>query len=75
VGTRAEILITVAELSSLIEEGDSLTILDIRWQLNALTGRAAYLQGHIPGAVYVSLEKELTDHTIAGRGRHPVGHP
>jgi thiosulfate/3-mercaptopyruvate sulfurtransferase len=72
VGTRAEILITVAELSRLIEEGDSLTILDIRWQLNALTGRAAYLQGHIPGAVYVSLEEELTDHTIAGRGRHPL---
>jgi thiosulfate/3-mercaptopyruvate sulfurtransferase len=31
-----------------------------------------YLQGHIPGAVYVSLEDELTDHTVAGRGRHPL---
>jgi thiosulfate/3-mercaptopyruvate sulfurtransferase len=72
VTTRAEVLITVAELSRLIEEGDSLTILDVRWQLNTLTGHPAYLQGHIPGAVYVSLEEELTDHTIAGRGRHPL---
>ena len=25
-----------------------------------------------PGAVYVSLEDELSDHTITGRGRHPL---
>jgi thiosulfate/3-mercaptopyruvate sulfurtransferase len=31
-----------------------------------------YRNGHIPGAVYVSLEKELSDHTITGRGRHPL---
>jgi thiosulfate/3-mercaptopyruvate sulfurtransferase len=30
------------------------------------------LQGHIPGAVYASLENELSDHTITGRGRHPL---
>jgi thiosulfate/3-mercaptopyruvate sulfurtransferase len=30
------------------------------------------LQGHIPGAVYVSLEDELSDHAVAGRGRHPL---
>ena len=30
------------------------------------------LQGHLPGAVYVSLEDELSDHTITGRGRHPL---
>ena len=35
-------------------------------------GHAAYLQGHIPGAVYASLEDELSDHTITGRGRHPL---
>jgi thiosulfate/3-mercaptopyruvate sulfurtransferase len=72
VGTRDEVLITAAELSRLIEQGDSPTILDVRWQLNEPNGHASYVQGHIPGAVYVSLEDELTDHTIAGRGRHPL---
>ena len=65
-------LITAAELASLIQAGDPITILDVRWRLDEPDGRAAYLQGHIPGAGYVSLEEELSDHTIAGRGRHPL---
>ena len=28
--------------------------------------------GHLPGAVYVSLEDELSDHSVTGRGRHPL---
>ncbi|MBV8928370.1 MAG: sulfurtransferase [Mycobacteriaceae bacterium] len=31
-----------------------------------------YERGHIPGAVYVSLEGDLTEHSITGRGRHPL---
>lgn len=69
---RGQVLITAAELARLIEVGTSLTILDVRWRLDAPDGRAAYLQGHLPGAVYVSLEEELSDHTILGRGRHPL---
>ena len=44
----------------------------MRWQLSEPDGRSAYEQGHLPGAVYVSLEDELTDHTVTGRGRHPL---
>ena len=68
--TRADVLITATELAAAIESG--VTILDVRWQLTEPDGRAAYERGHIPGAVYVSLEDELSDHTIAGRGRHPL---
>jgi thiosulfate/3-mercaptopyruvate sulfurtransferase len=69
---RAQVLITTTELADLIESGDPVTSLDIRWRLDEPDGRSAYLQGHIPGAVYVSLEDELSDHTITGRGRHPL---
>ncbi len=69
---RDRVLITAAELASLVQAGDPVTILDVRWRLDEPDGRAAYLQGHIPGAVYVSLEEELSDHTIVGRGRHPL---
>jgi thiosulfate/3-mercaptopyruvate sulfurtransferase len=69
---RAKVLITAAELTELIHAGRPMTILDVRWRLDEPDGHAAYLQGHIPGAVYVSLEDELTDHTVAGRGRHPL---
>ncbi len=69
---RAHVLITASELSDLLRAGEPVTILDVRWRLDEPDGRPAYLHGHIPGAVYVSLEDELTDHTIAGRGRHPL---
>jgi thiosulfate/3-mercaptopyruvate sulfurtransferase len=69
---RAQVLITVAELADLIRAGDPVTILDVRWRLDQPDGRAAHSQGHIPGAVYVSLEDELSDHTITTRGRHPL---
>jgi thiosulfate/3-mercaptopyruvate sulfurtransferase len=66
------VLITATELAALIQAGDPVTILDVRWRLDEPDGRAAYLQGHLPGAVYVSLEDDLSDHTITGRGRHPL---
>ena len=69
---RTQVLITAAELADLIRAGDPVTILDVRWRLDEPDGHPAYLQGHLPGAVYVSLEDELSDHTIAGRGRHPL---
>jgi thiosulfate/3-mercaptopyruvate sulfurtransferase len=69
---RAEVLITAAELSELLQASDPVTILDVRWRLDEPDGRAAYLDGHIPGAVYVSLEDELSDHALSGRGRHPL---
>jgi thiosulfate/3-mercaptopyruvate sulfurtransferase len=71
-GTRDEVLITAPELAQRRAAGEPTTILDVRWQLSEPDGRAAYQQGHIPGAVYVSLEDELTDHTVTGRGRHPL---
>lgn len=69
---RDEVLISVAELARLIEATEPLTILDVRWRLDDPDGRVAYLAGHLPGAVYVSLEDELSDHSVAGRGRHPL---
>jgi thiosulfate/3-mercaptopyruvate sulfurtransferase len=69
---RAQVLITVAELAELIDAGNPVTILDVRWRLDEPDGSAAYLEGHLPGAVYVSLDDDLSDHTISGRGRHPL---
>ena len=69
---RDRVLINAAALTALILAGDPVTILDVRWRLDEPDGRAAYLQGHLQGAVYVSLEDELSDHTVSGRGRHPL---
>lgn len=71
-GPRPKVLITAAELAEFLRAGDPVTILDVRWSLEAPDGHQAYLQAHIPGAVYVSLEDELSDHAVTGRGRHPL---
>lgn len=65
-------LITATELARRLDAGEPLTILDVRWQLAEPDGRSAYEQGHLPGAVYVSLDDELSDHSVVGRGRHPL---
>jgi thiosulfate/3-mercaptopyruvate sulfurtransferase len=45
---------------------------DARWDIgDAAFGRHAYLEGHIPGAVFVDVEAELADPPGA-RGRHPL---
>jgi thiosulfate/3-mercaptopyruvate sulfurtransferase len=70
---------TLADMSPLIsstelaEELGAVTLLDVRWQLGRTDGREHYLAGHLPGAVYVDLETELSDppHTGTG-GRHPL---
>jgi thiosulfate/3-mercaptopyruvate sulfurtransferase len=70
--TREDVLITATELAQRLDANQPTTVLDVRWRLTEPDGRAAYEQGHIPKAVYVSLEDELTDHTVTGRGRHPL---
>jgi len=69
---RDEVLITAPELTAMLSARKQHTILDVRWQLSEPDGRDAYERGHIPGAVYVSLEDELSDHSVVGRGRHPL---
>lgn len=70
--TRSDILITATELADLTASGRPVSVLDVRWELAEPDGREAHSRGHVPGAVYVSLEAELSDHGRAGRGRHPL---
>ncbi|QBB70903.1 sulfurtransferase [Pseudolysobacter antarcticus] len=65
-------LITPAELAPLIGSGD-LLILDCRHDLADLSrGQRAYTQGHIPGAQYADLNRDLSDLSKPGLGRHPL---
>jgi len=69
---RDTVLIGVSELMRQLDDGEQPAILDVRWRLDQPDGRADYLAGHLPGAVYVSLDDELSDHSRTGRGRHPL---
>lgn len=51
-----------------------LRLADVRWYLaRPGAGRAAYEAGHIPGAVFVDLDADLSAPT--GPGRHPLPSP
>ena len=53
-------------------DGPRTRVLDVRWSLGQPAGHSDYLAGHIPGAVYVDLESELSGHGAATAGRHPL---
>lgn len=46
-------------------------ILDVRWDIATGADRTAYLHAHIPGAVFVDLDEQLSD-PPSERGRHPL---
>ncbi len=65
-------LIDADELASRLESG-SVRVIDCRFQLTDPTaGRAAYLRGHIPSAVYADLERDLSGPVSPTSGRHPL---
>ncbi len=67
------VLISVPELDELLRtDRDSVVVLDVRWSLGGPPGHAAYLAGHLPGAVYVDLDTELATAGLPTEGRHPL---
>nr|WP_085914268.1 sulfurtransferase [Pseudonocardia autotrophica] len=51
-------------------------LLDVRWALGDPDGRAHHRAAHLPGAVYVDLDTELSRHTgDPADGRHPLPEP
>ena len=63
-------LIDVVEL---VELRQHVVILDVRWRLQGPSGLADYEASHIPGAVFVDLDRDLAAEP-GERGRHPLPH-
>jgi thiosulfate/3-mercaptopyruvate sulfurtransferase len=60
-------------LGALGEPG--LIVVDCRWKLGAPgAGDAAYLEGHIPGAAHLDVDRDLSA-PPGERGRHPLPNP
>ncbi|MEU2295884.1 sulfurtransferase [Streptomyces antibioticus] len=72
-------IISASELASELAGERPPVVLDVRWQLSVakaageppFDGRAAYETGHVPGAVYVDLDRELAG-AAGAAGRHPL---
>jgi thiosulfate/3-mercaptopyruvate sulfurtransferase len=64
------VLVPAADL--LAADRSRTVLLDVRWALGDHRGRERYLEGHLPGAVFVDLETELAAPASAAEGRHPL---
>ncbi|MEV4532366.1 sulfurtransferase [Asanoa sp. NPDC049518] len=62
------------ELRSGLEGPAGITVLDARWRLAGRPGREDYVEGHIPGAVFIDLDTELAG-APGPNGRHPLPDP
>ena len=67
-------LVSVERLSEWLGSPRPPVIVDLRWYLGKPAGgRAAYLESHLPGAIFLDLDDDLADPTGLGApGRHPL---
>jgi thiosulfate/3-mercaptopyruvate sulfurtransferase len=52
-----------------------VVLADVRWYLDGRSGRAEYEAGHLPGAVFVDLDRDLAGPPGPEVGRHPLPDP
>lgn len=65
--------VSAVELNDLLTQGAPVRVIDVRWRLDRPeAGHDDYLTGHIPGAVFASLDTELSTHGEPSEGRHPL---
>ena len=75
--TQQSPLISVEDLARGLQSDDSPVVVDVRWYLGKPgAGRAAYEEGHIPGAIFLDLDEDLADpNGLGAPGRHPLPSP
>lgn len=65
-------LISAAQLKALLAH-EAVVVFDCRFSLqDPAKGRQQYVEGHIPGAVYLSLNDDLSSPVQVHGGRHPL---
>lgn len=57
------------------EHLDEVRVVDVRWYLDGRSGHDAYLAGHIPGAVWADIDRDLAAPAGDLVGRHPLPAP
>ena len=61
----------LVDASALAASLDHVMVLDVRWRLGGPPGIDSYRSGHVPGALFVDLGRDLSGPPGAG-GRHPL---
>jgi thiosulfate/3-mercaptopyruvate sulfurtransferase len=54
---------------------ERIVLADVRWYLDGSSGRSAYDAGHIPGAVFIDVDRWLSGAASREAGRNPLPDP
>ena len=65
----------VVDIEWLLEHRDAVILADVRWYLDGRSGREGYASGHLPGAVFIDIERWLSGEACDAGGRHPLPEP
>ncbi|MFF5261071.1 sulfurtransferase [Actinomadura viridis] len=67
-------LLDVPALAGLLRDDPPPVLLDVRWRLAGPPGVESYRRGHLPGAVFVDLDRDVAG-PPGPAGRHPLPEP
>lgn len=65
---------STTDLAVSLSGAEQPVLLDVRWRLGGPPGRADYVLGHLPGAVFLDLDADLAA-PPGPAGRHPLPEP
>ena len=68
------LLVSAGALAAELAHGSPPALLDVRWRLGGPPGIDSYRQGHLPGAVFADLDRDLAG-PPGPAGRHPLPDP
>ena len=71
---RDKLLVSVQALAAELAKDPVPVLLDVRWRLGGPPGIDSYRQGHLPGAVFTDLDRDLAG-PPGPAGRHPLPDP
>ena len=70
----SSLLVSPRALAAELAQDPPPVLLDVRWRLGGPPGMDSYQQGHLPGAVFTDLERDLAG-PPGPTGRHPLPDP
>src|ERR1700728_3197940 len=65
----------LGDASWLLDHLHDVAVVAVRWYPNGASGKEGYEGGHIIGAHFVDLDRDLSAPASADRGRHPLPSP
>jgi thiosulfate/3-mercaptopyruvate sulfurtransferase len=69
----AGLLVTAPAFAAELADEPPPVVLDVRWRLAGPPGLDSYREGHLPGAVFTDLDRDLSGRLVRAAGTRSPG--